>query len=172
MGKKDSAGIGSLGMIIGLAALLAVLVIVAIVVSVTLPDQSPTSTSTTFSGSGTHTTTTGASASGIPSASEVAACESDLKSVQVALAAYQATTGANAAPPAAWSAADYPTNFAPLTDASAPGPFLKRPPSDTHYVILFDSAGHVWVEPGGTFTPTYDAANDAANDTVCTRVAH
>ncbi len=169
---SDSAGIANLGLILGLAGLLAVLVIVAIVVSVTLPDNHPTSTSTTFSGGGTHTATTGTGGSGTPGLSEVAACQSDLQSVQTALAAYQATTGNNAAPPAAWSAAAYPTNFSPLTNAPAPGPYLKMPPSDNHYVILFDSAGHVWVEPGGTFSASFDAANDGSTLAVCSRVAH
>jgi hypothetical protein len=45
------------------------------------------------------------------------------------------------------------------------------PPGDTLYVVLWDSAGHVWVEPPGTFTPTYDAANDATNASACARVA-
>jgi hypothetical protein len=170
--STNSAGISSLGLLLGLAGLLAVLVIVALVVSVTLPDNHPSSTSTTFSGSQSQTTTAGTGSSGTPGASAVAACESDLRSVQVALAAYQATTGANAAPPAQWSAATYPTNFSPLTDASRPGPYLKMPPSDDHYVVEFDSAGQVWVEPGGTFTASYDAANDASSATVCSRVAH
>ncbi len=168
---QDSAGIGSLGMIIGLAAVLAVLVIVALVVSVTLPSTTPTNTSTTLSGGGSHTATTGTSQAGTPAASAVAACESDLRSVQTALAAYQASTGANAAPPAAWTAVSYPTNFSPLTNAPAPGPYLKMPPGDTDYVIEFDAAGHVWVEPPGTFSLAYDAANDGSSLTVCSRVA-
>jgi hypothetical protein len=45
------------------------------------------------------------------------------------------------------------------------------PPGDNLYVVLWDSAGHVWVEPPGTFTPTYDAANDATNASACARVA-
>jgi hypothetical protein len=157
-------------MIIGLAALLAVLVIVALVVSVTLPSTTPSTVPTTIGG-GSHTTTTGASPSGTPAASAVAACKSDLESVQTALAAYQASTGANAAPPAAWSAASYPTNFSPLTNAPAPGPYLKMPPGDNDYVIEFDAAGHVWVEPPGTFSADYDAANDGTSLAVCTRVA-
>ncbi len=89
----------------------------------------------------------------------------------MALAAYQASTGAYPTPPAPWGAATYPTNFAPLTGATPPGPYLKMPPGDNLYVVLWDSAGHVWVEPPGTFTPTYDAANDATNASTCARVA-
>jgi hypothetical protein len=91
--------------------------------------------------------------------------------VQTALAAYQASNGSYPTLPAAWTATSYPTNFAPLTNAPAPGPFLKMPPGDNHYVILWDSSGHIWVEPPGTFSRTYDAANDFTNPSTCARVA-
>ena len=46
---------------------------------------------------------------------------------------------------------------------------------DNHYVILWDAAGHVWVEPPGTFTPAYQPADDASGNAaiaaVCARVA-
>jgi hypothetical protein len=172
---RESAdeGIGSLGMILSMAGLLAVLLIVAIVVSVTLPSNSTTSTTTTIE-VGTlrsTTTTTSASASGAGAAAEVAACRSDVMDVSTALAAYQASNGSYPTPPAGWTVVSYPTNFAPLTNAPPPGPFLKMPPGDSHYVILWDSSGHIWVEPPGTFSPTYDAANDGTNPSTCTRVA-
>jgi hypothetical protein len=45
------------------------------------------------------------------------------------------------------------------------------PPGDIHYVIMWDSSGRIWVEEPGTFSPTYDAADDGANPSTCTRVA-
>jgi hypothetical protein len=101
----------------------------------------------------------------------VAACRSDVSDVQAALAAYQASNGSFPSPPAGWSAASYPTNFGPLTNAPPPGPFLKMPPGDNRYVIMWDSSGHIWVEAPGTFSPTYEAANDGTNPSTCTRVA-
>jgi hypothetical protein len=177
VGRDPSeAGISSLGAIFGLAALLVGLLIVSIVVADTLPSPktTTTTTSTTTSATGhgpSATTTTAASTSGAAAAAEVAACRSDVSDVQTALAAYQATKGSYPTPPAGWSAAAYPTNFGPLTNAPPPGPFLKMPPGDTHYVILWDSSGHIWVEPPGTFGPGYDAANDGANPSTCSRVA-
>lgn len=174
-GERSEAGISNLGMILSMAGLLVVLLIVAIVVSVTLPSNNNNNNTAddnpTVSSSTSNTTSTTASASGTGGAAEVAACRSDVMDVQTALAAYQASNGSYPNPPAAWSAASYPTDFGPLTNAPPPGPFLKMPPGDNHYVILWDSAGHVWVESPGTFSPTYDATNDAANPSTCTRVA-
>ena len=175
MGRDYSEeGIGSLGAMFGLAALLVVVIIGSIVVSLTLPSTKTTTTTTTTTSATSNaqsTTTTVASASGAGAAAEVAACRSDVTDVQTALAAYQATKGSYPTPPAAWTAASYPTNFAPLTNAPAPGPFLKMPPGDNHYVILWDSSGHIWVEPPGTFSRTYDSANDFTNPSTCARVA-
>lgn len=172
MGRdRSEEGISGLGTIFGLAALLVVLLIVSIVVAATLPSPKTTTTTTSATSSERSTTTTAASASGAAAAAEIAACRSDLSDVQTALAAYQATKGSYPTPPAGWTAAAYPTNFAPLTNAPPPGPFLKMPPGDTHYVIMWDSSGHIWVEPPGTFVPTYDAPNDATNPSTCTRVA-
>lgn len=178
-GERSEVGISNLGMILSMAGFLVVLLIVAIVVSLTLPsnnnttaNDNPTVSSSPSNTPSTSTTSTTASASGTGAAAEVAACRSDVMDVQTALAAYQASNGSYPSPPAAWSAASYPTNFGPLTNAPAPGPFLKMPPGDNHYVILFDAAGHVWVEAPGTFSAPYDVANDAANPSTCTRVAH
>jgi hypothetical protein len=167
---RSSAGISNVGTLVGLAALLAVLVIVAIVVSVTLP-STPGTTTTTTGGSGHSTTSTTASPAGTKSAAVVAACQSDVRDVQTALAAYLAVKSTFPPLPATWSATSYLTNFAQLTDAPPPGPYLKMPPGDNHYVVLWDSSGHVWIEPPGSFTPTYDTANDALNPTTCLRVA-
>lgn len=179
---ESEAGISSLGTMLSLAGLLVVLLIVSIIVSITLPSNSTTTTTTTpTTTSGTANSDTGAARStststtpaqsGAVAAAVVAACRSDVADVQTALAAYQATNGAYPTPPAAWTAASYPTNFGPLTNAAPPGPFLKMPPGDNHYVILWDSSGHIWVEAPGTFSPTYDAANDGANPSTCSKVA-
>jgi hypothetical protein len=170
---RSEAGISGLGTMFGLAALLAVLLIVSIVVAATLPSPKATTTTTNTgaTGHGSSTTTTAATGSGAGGLAVVAACRSDVLDVQTALAAYQASNGSYPSPPAGWSAASYPTNFGPLTNAPAPGPFLKMPPGDNHYVIMWDSSGHIWVEGPGTFSPTYDGAHDGTNPTTCTRVA-
>jgi len=174
---RSEAGISGLGTMFGLAALLVVLLIVSIVVAATLPSPKTTTTTTTAAatsatGHGPSTTTTAAaSAPGAAGLAVVAACRSDVSDVQAALAAYQASSGSYPSPPAVWSARSYPTNFGPLTNAPPPGPFLKMPPGDNHYVIMWDSSGRIWVEAPGTFSPTYDAANDGANASTCTRVA-
>ena len=166
----------SLGILFGLAGLLVVILIVAVISAATLSDNTATTATSTTIGTTTPgapvTTTPGAGGtSGIPAAAAVADCRSDASDVATALAAYEAATGAYPTPPAPWSAASYPTNFAPLTSATPPGPYLKMPPGDNLYVVLWDSAGHVWVEPPGTFTPSYDAANDTTNASACARVA-
>lgn len=178
---ESEAGISSLGTMLSLAGLLVVLLIVSIIVSITLPSNSTTTTTTTptttsgtansDTGAARSTSTTTPAQSGAVAAAVVAACRSDVADVQTALAAYQATNGAYPTPPAPWTAASYPTNFGPLTNAAPPGPFLKMPPGDNHYVILWDSSGHIWVEAPGTFSPTYDAANDGANPSTCSKVA-
>jgi hypothetical protein len=172
---RTETGISNLGTILSLVGLLVVLLIVAIAVALTLPSNNNTTannqTVLTATSNAPSTTTTTASASGTGAAAEVAACRSDVMDVQTALAAYQATNGSYPTPPAGWSAASYPTNFGPLTNAPPPGPFLKMPPGDNHYVIMWDSSGHVWVEAPGSFTATYDAANDGTNSSTCTRVA-
>ena len=174
MGRERSeAGISGLGAMVGLAALVVVLLIVSIVVAATLPSPKTTTTTTTSAAGHGPSTTTAAAAStpGAGGPAVVAACRSDVSDVQTALAAYQATNGSYPSPPAGWSAAAYPANFGPLTNAVPPGPFLKMPPGDVHYVIMWDSSGRIWVEAPGTFSPTYDAANDGANLSTCTRVA-
>jgi hypothetical protein len=162
-----------------MAGLLVVLLIVAVVVSLTLPSTPSTTTTTTTAGatvgsnqaiSPLRTTTTTSAGSSVPSAAEVAACQSDALALSTALAAYQATRGSFPTPPAPWSAATYPTNFSPLTGAAAPGPFLKMPPSDNHYVLEYDASGHVWAESPGTFDAAYDANNDTTTPAACQRV--
>jgi hypothetical protein len=116
--------------------------------------------STTTSAPTTSTTSTTSSVV-FPegSAAEIADCESDAKTLETALAAYQAETGAYPSP-SAWSAATYAGNFQPLTAAAHGGPFLPRPPSTRYYVIEYDSAGHIWIAPPGSYGATYNAGQD------------
>ena len=92
---------------------------------------------------------------------ELAACVADAQSVETALAASMAEKGAYPSPPAPWSAATYAANFTPLTAASDGGPFLPSAPGTRFYVIEYDSAGHVWVAPPGSYGP-YDKGQDFA----------
>jgi hypothetical protein len=102
------------------------------------------------------------------SAAQVAACKSDAKVVEVALAAYQAQKGAYPSPSAPWSAATYAGNYAPLTSAVGGGPYLDaRELSTAHFVVEYDSSGHVWVAPPGAYD-TYNRGQDFdANPDVC-----
>jgi hypothetical protein len=187
--NHSAEGISSLGTILSLAGLLVVIVIIAVAVSISLPsNNNDTTTSTTTTNASTATTQAGANQANTPvqstttsttgpglpgtgGAAAIAACQSDVTALTTALAAYQATNGSYPTPPAAWTGATYAANFAPLTSATPPGPFLRAPLGDTKYVIMWDSSGHIWVEPPGTFTATYDATNDGTNPSTCTRVA-
>jgi hypothetical protein len=100
-----------------------------------------------------------------------AACQSDYRVVQSALAAYLALNAAEPIPPATWSAATYGQNWSPLTASGKGGPFLASAPSPAHFVIEYDASGHVWIEPPGRFDPTYNPAR-AASDDVCALVSH
>jgi hypothetical protein len=102
------------------------------------------------------------------SAAQVAACESDAKVVEVALAAYQAQKGAYPAPSAPWSAATYAGNYAPLTSAAGGGPYLDgRELSTAHFVVEYDASGHVWVAPPGAYDAYNHGQDFEANPDVC-----
>lgn len=94
------------------------------------------------------------------SAAEVAACQSDAKTLETALAAYMAEKGAYPSPPSPWSAANYAANFTPLTSAGGGGPFLPQPPATKFYVIEYDSSGHIWIAPPGSYGATYNRGQD------------
>ena len=101
------------------------------------------------------------------SQAEVAACESDAKSVELALAAFQAQKGAYPSP-APWSAATYTSNYLPLTSAgSGGGPYLHNPPSTTRYIVEYDSSGHVWVAPPGAYDSYNPGQDFDADPGVC-----
>ncbi len=127
------------------------------------PAAPPTSTSTTVA-----PTTSTSVAIQQASAAQVAACESDARVVEVALAAYQAQKGAYPVPPAAWSAATYAGNYAPLTSAVGGGPYLDgRELSTTHFVVEYDASGHVWVAPPGAYDSYNHGQDFSANPDVC-----
>jgi hypothetical protein len=92
------------------------------------------------------------------SAAQIAACTATAKVVDVALAAYQAEKGSDPSP-APWSAATYAMNYAALTASGGGGPFMSQTPPTTAFVIEFDSAGHVWVSPPGSYG-AYDKGQD------------
>jgi hypothetical protein len=100
---------------------------------------------------------------------EVAACQADAKTVEVALTAYEANpTGTHAypVPPTAWSATTYFANYGVLDNG--PSPFLRGAPDTSDYVVEFDSSGNVWVAPGGTFEPSFDAQQSfGSNENAC-----
>jgi len=102
------------------------------------------------------------------SAAEVAACQSDARTVDTAVQAYMAEHGAYPSPPSPWSAASYDFDYQPLTSTSGGGPFMQDPPGTTFYVIEYDSAGHIWVAPPRSYQTTYNKGQDFdANPDVC-----
>jgi hypothetical protein len=92
---------------------------------------------------------------------EIAACTADANSLEVALAAYNALKGAYPSPPSPWTSASYAANYQPLTAAGGGGPFMAAAPHTTSYVIEYDSAGHIWVAPPGTYG-SYNKGQDIA----------
>jgi hypothetical protein len=136
--------------------------------------SAPTTSSTSSTSSTTATSaavppTTTAVTVQQGSAAEVSACEADAKTLEVALQAYMAVQGSYPAPPSAWSAASYAGNFTPLTSPQGGvGPFLPRAPSTTSYVIEYDSSGHVWVAPPGSYGASYNSGQSFdANPNIC-----
>jgi hypothetical protein len=131
------------------------------------PAAAPKSTSTSTAVAPSPSTSTSVAIQQA-SAAQVAACESDAKVVEVALAAYQAQKGAYPAPPAPWSAATYAGNYAPLTSAVGGGPYLDgRELSTAHFVVEYDASGHVWVAPPGAYDSYNHGQDFSANPDVC-----
>ena len=127
----------------------------------------PKSTSAATVPAGTTTPTSASIQQG--SAAEVAACQSDARTVDTAVQAYMAEHGTYPSPPSPWSAASYAADFAPLTASGAGGPFMQTPPGTTFYVIEYDSAGHVWVAPPGSYQAAYNKGQDFdLNPDICT----
>ena len=142
----------------------AALLIVAVALLVFIPacsSSTPTSTSTSSPGPSASATSTTSSVT-LPeqNPAELAACAADAQSVQTALAAYMVEKDGYPSPPAPWSAATYAANYQPLTGDSVGGPFLKSPPGNKHYVIEYDSEGHVWIAPPGQYSTAYNPGQD------------
>jgi hypothetical protein len=117
----------------------------------------------------TSTTTSTTSSVTLPEQdpAELAACAADAQTLTEALAAYMAEKGAYPSPPAPWSAAAYVENYQPLTAASGGTAFLKSPPGTKYYVIEYDSAGHVWIAPPGSYGPYNKGQDFAADPNIC-----
>lgn len=139
----------------------------ALIITVPACRSSPSSPTSLGSTSSTSTSTTSPVTVPVQSPAELAACAADAQSVQMALDAFMALKGVSPTPPAPWSAATYASNYAPLTAASAGGPFLHNPPGVKHYVIEYDAAGHVWIAPPGTYGPYNQGQDFAADPNVC-----
>ncbi len=152
-------------LVVALAGLGAVIYAVASGVN-SAPTPKSTSAATTVP-AGTTTPTSASIQQG--SAAEVAACQSDARTVDTAVQAYMAEHGTYPSPPSPWSAASYAANFAPLTASGGGGPFMQTPPGTTFYVIEYDAAGHVWVAPPGSYQVSYNRGQDFDLDPdICT----
>jgi hypothetical protein len=171
---------GGAGLMFGLLSILLASVIGVIIFAATISPGSTSGQNGSLAGLplvGPIPTVPGGSseASGlgaVPSATQTAACEADAKVVEVALDAYNATNGGFPTPPSAWSAVTYQADYAPLTSSANHGPFMHSVPATTHYVVEYDSAGHVWVEPPGQYDATYNPAHSLDVATSCADVAH
>jgi prepilin-type N-terminal cleavage/methylation domain-containing protein len=93
---------------------------------------------------------------GIQGSSAKAACNSDAKSVETAVAAYHAYPQGSGG---------WPASVAALTQTANGGPFLQNVPNNTHYAITVDPAnGNVMVAAPATATPVqYDAPGATTN---------
>jgi hypothetical protein len=151
----------------GRSALTAGLVLGAVAVLATVPACSSSPNPSAVPTTSSTTSTTSSVTLPAQSAAEIAACQADAKTVELALQTYQADQGAYPSPPSPWSAATYAANYQPLTSAADGGPYLPGPPHTTSYVIAYDSAGHVWVTPPGSYG-AYDKGQDFdADPDVC-----
>lgn len=127
--------------------------------------SSPSSqTSNTTSTSGRTTSSTSSPVT-VPHASfaQLAACKADAQLVEVALQTYMVQKGSFPTPPSPWSAASYAANFGPLIPQ-----YMHSPPATGSYVVEYDSSGHVWVAPPGSYSVGYNPGEDfSANPNAC-----
>jgi prepilin-type N-terminal cleavage/methylation domain-containing protein len=95
--------------------------------------------------------------SGVTGSSAQAACNSDAKSVEVAVVAFEnASTNTNNAAPAAISGTSTDTPLVPK--------YLQAWPTNSGYVITTDASGNVYVNPpGGTTQSTATNYNSSVN---------
>ncbi len=126
----------------------------------------PTTRSTAHPGGATSTTTIPLALA--PRTAQVSACQADARTVESALAAYQAVNGTYPVPPAPWTTDGYTSDYAPLTAPTNGGPFLHNAPGTHSYVIEYDGSGHVWISPPGSYPPSYVAGQSFdANPNIC-----
>jgi Na+-transporting methylmalonyl-CoA/oxaloacetate decarboxylase gamma subunit len=95
-----------------------------------------------------------------PQQQQIAQCQADTKSVEVAVQAYFAHTDTFPVPAAPWNALSYTANFAPLTTADEGGPYLHEAPETSSYVVEYDSDGNVWVAPANMYGASYTSNQD------------
>ena len=172
---------GAAGLMFGLLGLLLAAVIGVIIFAVTISPSSSNGTngksgsSLGLPSTGTISSVPGGSSatSGLPNvspAAQIASCEADSRNVAVALQAYDVVNGAFPTPSAPWSAATYVANYSPLTTTTKGGAFMRVAPSTTHYVVEYDSSGHVWVELPGQYDAAYNPAHSVDVATACAGV--
>jgi hypothetical protein len=156
----------------GLFSALVVVAALALALAACSSDQTPSATPTTAarsagdgsSSSSTTSTTAGGAGSGQGEAAVIAACQSDWNTVETAVEAFDAETGGYPTPSSPWSAATYASNYQPLTATSHGGPFLASAPLTAHYVIEYDAAGQIWVNPPGQYDAGYSPVRDTSSD--------
>jgi hypothetical protein len=166
---------GGAGLMFGLLSILLASVIGVVIFAITISPGSSSGKNDSIAGlpfvgsipSVSGSVPEGAGLGAIPSVSQTAACVADGKVVEVALDAYNATNGGFPTPPSPWSAATYQADYAPLTSSAHHGPFMHSAPTATHYVVEYDSAGHVWVEPPGQYDAAYNPAHSVDVATSC-----
>ena len=93
-----------------------------------------------------------------------ASCQSDAKSVETALEAFKAQNGSFPTPGSTTSIQAF---YTPLTTASNNGnPWLRSAPTNTtHYTILFNSTGQVYVlGANAALSATLNDTTNAANN--------
>ncbi len=104
-----------------------------------------------------------------PQATQIAdlQCQADVRTVEVAVSAYQVQMGAHPVPPKPWSAGTYAANYAPLTSGVGGGPWLSTAPGTDAYVVEYDAAGNVWVAPPGTYEASYHPGRGSGSAGAC-----
>ena len=97
--------------------------------------------------------------------SVTAACKADAKAVEIAQEAYRADKGTP-------GAANFAPDIATLVNTGGTPTYLRTAPATTHYNIVTNATGQVWVYPGGAApTPPFDDAhNFDLTPTVCSTV--
>jgi prepilin-type N-terminal cleavage/methylation domain-containing protein len=106
---------------------------------------------------------------GVTGSSAQAACNSDAKSVEVAVEAYKNFPGNGDVWPgaSAYAAGPPATTTSVLTGNGGGGPYLRTfPQPNSHYTISTDASGNVFVTAGNNVAPSNVAANnyDAATN--------